>query len=298
MYGNLALEGPAEEEFPPFVAALGALSLAACGGARARALRGRTEAFVARSMRYPGVWRYWPSLPGDVDSLAICSQAVPRHPWVLFGMNLGPLLAARDRRGRFRTWIAPPAKTAAEDVDSVANANAVGYLAFQGRNAAGARAAAWLADLAQDGSGEGSSHYYSDVLDLYGAIARARALGVPAFRSLGGTLAKRIRARRGPDGGYGGAARAARALSALRVLGHPPEGGELRAAVERILARQRPGGSWPESLFWRGPPPPNPPSAGFASEMLDTASCVEALVGSLPSPAAGRISAAAPRTRT
>ena len=63
-------------------------------------------------------------------------------------------------------------------------------------------------------------------------------------------------------------------------LEHPTEGDELRAAVERILAWRRPGGSWPETLFRRGPPP-NPPSTGFASEIRDTASCVEALAGSI-----------------
>ena len=285
MYWNLELTGSAEEELAPFVAALGALTLAASGDPRARSLQNRSGEFIVRSMRHPGVWRYWPSLPNDLDSLSLCSQAVPWHPWVLFGMNLGCLPTAQDDRGRFRTWLAPPNEADGVDVDSVVNANVVGYLASQDRNALGEQAAAWLAGLVREGNAEGSSHYYPDPLDLYDALARARERGVPAFQDLGAALADRIRARRGPDGGYGDTLRTARALSALHILGAPPEGEALGATVERILRRQRPDGSWPEHLFWQGPLPPDPPSVGFASAMLDTASCVEALVRSIPFPA-------------
>ena len=283
MYQNLALEGPSEEETPPFVAALGALTLVVCDDPRSRSIRNRAGEFIVRSMRYPGVWRYWPTLPNDLDSFSLCSQAVSSHPWVLFGMNLALLRTARDERGRFRTWIAPPAES--NIADSVVNANVVGYLASQGRSAPGEKAAAWLAGLVREGNAEGTSHYYPDVLDLYDAMARARQRGVPAFQELGVALADRIRARRAPDGGYGDTLRTARSLSALHLLGAPPEGEALWATVERVLARQRPDGSWPECLFWRGPPPPKPPYVGFASELLDTASCIEALIRSIPFPA-------------
>ena len=281
-YGNLELTGAANEEAAPFVAALGALTLAACGDPRSRALRRRSGEFIARSMRYPGVWRYWPVLPDDLDSLSLCSQVVSWHPWVLFGANLGGLRAVQDDQGRFATWLAP--LTEDNGVDSVVNANVVGYLAFQRRNAPGERAAAWLAGLVREGNAEGTFHFYPDPLDLYDALARARRLGVPALQDVGGLLADRIRARRDPDGGYGDTLHTARSLSALHLLGAPPEGEARWATVERILRRQRPDGSWPECLFSQGPLPPNPPSVGFACAMLDTASCVEALVRSVPFP--------------
>ena len=277
MYWNLELEGSAEEELAPFVAGLGALTLAPCDDPRAQSIRRRTGEFIVRSMSYPGLWRYWPSLPNDLDSLSICSQAIPWHPWVMFGMNVSKMRTALDDQGRFKTWLTPP-KAGAPDVDSVVNANVVGYLAAQGQSRLGERAAAWLAGLVRDGTAAGSSHYYPDTVDLYEAMARARARGAPALQDLGPALADRIRARRGPDGGYGDTLRTARGLSALHILGAAPAGAELEAALELILRRQRPDGSWPAARFWQGPLPPDPPRVGFASPMLDTASCIEALV--------------------
>ncbi len=279
-YRNLALTGPGAAEYPPFVAGLGALTLEACGGRRSEELRDRSRTFIARSMSYPGTWRYGPSFPPDLDSLSVCSQAVRSHPCMLFGTNLPLLLAVRDERGRFRTWIAPPGQS--NVADSVVNANVTGYLALLGRNDVGQRAAAWIAGLIRDGAAVGSSHFYPDAIDLYDAVVRARARGVSAFTGLAALLAERIGARRGADGGYGDTLRTARALSALHLLGAPPAGEELWLTCERILSRQRPDGSWPEHCYWQGPWPPLPPSVGFGCAMLDTASCIEALARSVP----------------
>ena len=279
-YGNLDLTGPGADEYPPFVAGLGALTLEACGGPRSRSLLERSRKFVVRTMSYPGTWRYGPGFPPDLDSLSVCSQAIRSHPCMLFGANLRILAAMRDERRRFRTWIARPDQ--ANVPDSVVNANVAGYLALLDRNDVGQPAAAYIAALIRDGRVAGSSHYYPDAIDLYDAVVRARERGVPAFADLAAPLADRIRARRGADGGYGDTLRTARALSALHVLGAPPAGRELQATCRRILSRQRPDGSWPEHCYWQGPPPPMPPSVGFGCAMLDTASCVEALVRSVP----------------
>ena len=278
-YRTLDLTGPGVDEYPPFVAGLGALTLEACGDPRSQALRDRSRTFVARSMSYPGTWRYGPSFPPDLDSLSVCSQAVRSHPCMLFGTNLGLLAAGRDERGRFRTWIAPPGPS--NVADSVVNANVAGYLALLGRNDVGRRAAAWIAGLIRDGGAAGSSHFYPDAIDLYDAVVRARARGVPAFADAAALLADRIRARRDADGGYGDTLRTARALSALYVLGAPPAGEALWVTCERLLSRQRPDGSWSEHRYWQGPWPPMPPTVGFGCAMLDTASCVEALVRSV-----------------
>ena len=278
VYDNLDLRGePGVTEYAPFVAGLGALSLEASGDPRARAIGAKSAEFIVRSMSYPGTWRYWAHLPPDLDSLSICSQVVSWHPWVLLGSNLRLLPAARDERGRFKTWLAADAPAERNPPDSVVNANVVGYLASHGRDELGRQAAAWLTELVREGTAQGASHYYPDAIDLYDAVARARDRGAPAFRDLGPALAERISARRAPDGGYGDTLRTARALSALRLLGAAPEGAELEETLERILSRQRADGGWPEHCYWQGPPPPEPPAQGFGSAMLDTASCIEAL---------------------
>ena len=278
-YANLELRGePVAPEYAPFVSALGALTLETSDDPRARSIRARSAEFIIRSMSYPGTWRYWPHLPRDLDSLSLCSQAAAWHPWVLFGRNLALLPAAQDEQGRFRTWLAAPGES--NPPDSVVNANVVGYLAAQGRHDLGERAAAWLAGLVRDGSADGTSHYYPDAIDLYDAMARARALGAPGLQAVGPALVERLRARRAADGGYGDTLRTARALSALQILGAAPAGAELAATLERILSRQRADGGWPEHCYWRGALPPPPPTVGFGSEMLDTASCVEALLRS------------------
>ena len=276
IYDNLEMRGaPAATDYAPFVAALGMLSLEANGDPRARAISARSAEFLVRSMSYPGIWRYWEHLPPDLDSLSVCSQAISWHPWVMLGHNLRLLPAARDDLGRFRTWLAAPEER--NPPDSVVNANVVGYLASQGRHELAGKAAAWLAELVREGTAQGTSHYYPDVIDLYDAVTRARGCGAPAFRDLGPALVERIGARRAADGGYGDTLRTARALSALQLLGAAPEGAALEATLERILSRQRADGGWPEHCFWQGRLPPEPPSNGFGSEMLDTASCVEAL---------------------
>ena len=281
-YANLELTGRCAEEHPPFLAGLGSLTLAACAGPRFRSLRERTGTFIARCMSYPGTWVYGRGLPPDLDSLSVCSLVVRWHPWVLFGANLGLVAAARDERGRFRTWIAPPGESNVPD--SVVTANILSYLALAGRNEVGAQAAAWLAGLIRDGDTAGSSYAYPDAIDLYDATARARERGVPGLQDLGSVLVERLRARRGADGGYGDTLRTARALSALHVLGAAPAGDDLWATVERILSRQLPDGSWPQHLCWQGRVPPVPPDVGFGSAMFDTASCIEALVRSFPAP--------------
>ena len=276
IYDNLELRGaPGATDYAPFVAGLGVLSLEASGEPRARALGARSAEFLVRSMSYPGTWRYWPHLPPDLDSLSVCSLAISWHPWVLAGHNLQLLPAARDQRGRFRTWLAAPEER--NPPDSVVNANLVAYLASQGRDDLGREAAAWLAELVREGAAQGASHYYPDVIDLYDAVTRARDYGVPAFQALGTALVERIGARRAADGGYGDTLRTARALSALQLLGAAPEGAALEATLERILSRQRADGGWPEHCFWQGRLPPEPPRDGFGSAMLDTASCIEAL---------------------
>lgn len=278
LYLNLELAGTPQPERVPFVAALGHLSLDECPGPRSERLRARTRAHLRSAMEYPGVWRYWPSLPPDLDDTAICSLVVGQHVWLALGRTLPVVFRRRDRKGRFRTWLAKgDGSSSWEDIDSVVNANAVVWL---GDRAQTAEAQRWLRALIDGRREAGSSWYYPDPMDLYAALSRLgpEPVGVDGvFRGLADVLANRIMSRRSPAGRFGDAQRTAQAVSALDRLGAGLSAGDAARAAEHLLETQCADGSWPSGLVWQGPPPPNPPSAGFASPALVTAYCMESL---------------------
>ena len=279
LYMNLELAGTPRPERPPFVAALGHLSLRECPGPRSQRLRGRTRAYLLSIMEYPGVWRYWPSLPPDLDDTAVCSLVVGEHVWLALGRTLPTVFRMRDSEGRFRTWMAKGDDSSGwDDVDSVVNANLIAWL---GDRAETGDAQRWLRTLIDGHCEAGSSPYYPDTMDLYAALSRLgpdpRGVG-DVFRGLGEVLAARIMSRYGRAGHFGDTQRTAQALSALDRLQAWPSAGDAARAAEYLLETQCADGSWPSGLVWQGPPPPNPPSAGFASAALITAYCMESLV--------------------
>ena len=274
-YANRELAGPGSSESPPFVAGLGLLALRECDDPAAVRLRRRTRAFLHACMQYPGVWRYWPRLPPDVDDTAICSLAAGPHLWLLLARNVAFLLACRDRAGRFRTWMAGPEKVSAalNPVDSVVNANVVAYLGDRPETRAAQR---WLAALVADASERDLAlRYYPEPIDLYVAMTRARSLAPPVFARLRLALAARILSCRRPGGGFGDVMRTAQALTALHRLRAADRAEVVRPALDRLLAAQRTDGGWPECLAWLGQPGT---ALGFGSEALTTACCVEALL--------------------
>ena len=278
LYMNLELTGTPRSECVPFVAALGHLSLEECPGPRSERLRDRTRAYLRSIMEYPGVWRYWPSLPPDLDDTAVCSRVVVGHAWLALGRTLPTVFRKRDREGRFRTWMAKGDDTSTwDDVDSVVNANVVVWL---GDRAQTGDAQRWLRTLIDGHREAGSSWYYPDPMDLYAALSRLGPdpRGVDdTFRGLGTVLAARIMSRRDPAGHFGDVQRTAQALSALDRLQAWPAASDAARAADYLLETQCADGSWPSGLIWQGPPPPNPPSVGFVSKALITTYCMESL---------------------
>lgn len=285
------LAGAGAEESPPFVAGHGLLALGGCDGPVAERLRRRTRAFLHAGMEYPGVWRYWPRLPPDLDDTAICSLAAKPHLWLLLGRNVELLLSCRDRLGRFRTWMTGHRhlESALNPADSVVNANVVAYLGDRPQTRAAQR---WLETLVADATEPDLAlHYYPAAIDLYLAMARARSLAAPAFGRLRPTLTARILSFRQPDGGFVDILRTAQALTALHRLRAGARVEVVRPALDRLLEAQRSDGGWPACLAWLGQPGT---SLGFGSEALTTACCVEALAPAAatcgpppPSPARG-----------
>lgn len=278
MFMNPELTGTPRWECAPFVAALGCLSLRECPGTRSERLRDRTRAYLLSIMEYPGVWRYWPSLPPDLDDTAVCSLAVGEHPWLALGHTLPTVYRKRDGEGRFRTWMAKGDGTSQwDDIDSVVNANVVVWLGDRAQTAGAQR---WLRTLLDDHCEVGSSWYYYHPMDLYAALSRLgpEPMGVDGvFRGLGAVLAARIMSCRDPSGNFADEQRTAQAFSALDRLQAWPAASETARAARYLLETQRVDGSWPSGLVWQGPPPPNPPSVGFVSEALITAYCMESL---------------------
>ena len=274
-YASHDLAGAGAVESPPFVAGHGLLALGACDDPLAERLRRRTRAFLHAGMEYPGVWRYWPRLPPDLDDTAICSLAAKPHLWLLLGRNVELLLSCRDRLGRFRTWMTGRRhlESALNPADSVVNANVIAYLGDRPQTRAAQR---WLETLVADATEPDLAlRYYPVPIDLYVALARARSLAPPAFARLRPTLTDRILSFRQPDGGFVDVLRTAQALTALHRLRADAGVEVVRPALDRLLEAQRSDGGWPECLAWLGQPGT---SLGFASAALTTAYCVEALV--------------------
>ena len=269
-YDSHDLTGPARDNRTPFTPALGVVALDVCDDPRAEALRSRSRAFLYHHMEYPGVWRYWPHMPPDLDDTAMCSLAAGPHPWLLVGRNLDRILSYRDHEGRFLTWmIAQDGPDADQnDVDSVVNANTIAWLGDHPDTRGAQR---WIETLIEEHREAGSTPAYPEPMDLHVAVARASCTARPAFARLRPALVSRIMDGRKAGGDFGDVLRTAQALSALDMLGGWDHEESVRPSVERLIEAQRPDGSWPECLAWQAP------LLGFASEALTTAFCIEAL---------------------
>ena len=261
------------EEHPPFTAASGFLALESCELSQVEPLRSRTRDYIARLAIYPGVWRYWDSLPPDLDDTAVCSLISDRHIWIFSEMNVECVLSCRDQEGRFRTWIVSPSE-ADEDlnsIDAVVNANVVAYL---GDHAETRPAQRWLERLIRDGQEADALVFYPECMDLYVAMVRAARRAPPAFQTLRPTLAERISA--GLDSRRDGTdvMRLAQGVTALDVLKEVKNAGIPEDAAHRIIQEQGARGGWPGYKVWqRGPEFP----VEFQSEALTTAACIGAI---------------------
>ena len=146
-------EVPRHFERPPFVSALCVLALESCDEARAKAMCTATRAYLAKTIEYPGFWRYYRHLPQDLDSTTLCSLVIGTHPWILLGRNVPGILANRDTEGRFKTWLLSRDEpnvvaTFRFEADPVVNANVIAYL---GDRPETRRTQRWLEALITEG---------------------------------------------------------------------------------------------------------------------------------------------------
>ncbi len=271
---------PRHFERPAFVSAYCVLALENCREAQAKAMCAATKAYLAGTVEFPGLWRYYRHLPQDLDSTALCSLVIGTHPWILLGRNVPPILANRDEEGRFLTWIL--AKDEPDvvskfriEADPVVNANVIAYLGDCPETRDARR---WLEALVVEDGLAGSSKWYPDTIAIYYAIARAAVRIRPALDRLRPILADRILDLRDEKEGFGNVLQTAQAVSALHNAGGLEKTGA-RDLLERILGSQREDGSWPEllafgdqELKWGAFG-----QIGHGSEAVTGAFCIEAL---------------------
>ena len=271
---------PRHFERPPFVSALCILALECCADQRARAICNRTRDYLADTIEYPGLWRYYRHLPQDLDSSTLCSLAMGSHPWVLLGRNVPRMLANRDGEGRFLTWVLEEDEPDVVsrfriEADPVVNANVIAYL---GDHSETRDAQAWLEALIAEGRVKGSSKWYPDAAAVYYAITRAVVRTKPALDGLRPMLADRILRLRDDNGGFGNILQTAQAVSALYNIESLESAGAERLA-ERFIGSQREDGSWPELLAFGDQTVKwgTVGQIGHGSEAMTSAFCIEAL---------------------
>ena len=271
---------PRHFERPPFVSALCVLALESSDEARARALCTRTKDYLVDTMEFPGFWRYYRHLPQDLDSTTLCSLVIGTHPWILLGRNVPQILANRDDKGRFMTWVLAKNEPNVVspfriEADPVVNANVIAYL---GDHPATRRAQRWLETLIAEDGLEGSSKWYPDRVTIYYATTRAMIRARPALHRLRPIMADRILGLRDPQGEFGNILQTAQAVAALHNVGSL-ERIDAKREIERFMSSQREDGSWPEllafgdqSLKWGAVG-----QIGHGSEAVTSAFCIEAL---------------------
>lgn len=228
-------------------------------------------------MDYPGLWRYYRHLPQDLDSSTLCSMVIESHPWIALGSNVPRILANRDEKGRFMTWVLEEdqpnvVSSYRLEADPVVNANVIAYL---GDHPETREAQQWLETLITEDSLATSSKWYPDIVTICYATTRAMIKTEPALDQLRPLLAERILGLRDEKGEFGNILKTAQAVSALYNIGSLDKSDAARH-IESFLSSQHEDGSWPEllafgdHLLWWG-------GIGHGSETVTTAFCIEAL---------------------
>lgn len=239
-----------------------------------------TRAYLVDTMEYPGLWRYYRHLPQDLDSSTVCSLVIGNHPWILLERNVPEILANRDEKGLFQTWILADHEPDVVSVfrieaDPVVNANVIACLGERPETRA---ALQWLEGLIIEDNLGGTSKWYPDTASIYYAITRALLRVPSALDGLRPVLADRILDLRDEKGEFGNILQTAQAVSALYNIGSL-QSIDAQQQVERFLSSQREDGSWPEllafgdqELKWGlvG-------QIGHGSESVTSAFCIEAL---------------------
>ena len=247
-------------------------------------VRERALAFLAAEMQPGGVWKHWPRshpqhafLLPDLDDTA-CASAVLTRAGRSIPDNRARLLANRNRRGLFRTWLLryrhPLAmyafftRTSAKpfDADAVVNANVLFYLG----EPIPAVIEHLLGVLREDRERHCDKWYDNPFVVWYFFARALHAVNAEAGQRIATKLAAATRAD---------ALEQALAACTLLYLGRRPDAGAL-------LRAQLPSGAWPAAPVYHGGRArlrdgtfgePHPDTPYWGSEAWTTAFAIEAL---------------------
>lgn len=308
-YGlDVASEETVADDHALFGTALIAQSLSVCGHAAAQPMLDRAVARLHALMEPGGVWRHWAPeerrhhvVAVDVDDTA-CISVLLRDRGLPFPDNRELLLANRDRRGRFFTWMVarwPPPRNARlasiavkrwrhprlgrelwettpadpPDIDAVVNANVLHYL---GDGPHAPPVVDWLVGVFRRGEDHACDKWYRGSCTFAWAVARAARAGVAGLEVIREEMCERLVAAQAADGRIGdGPLDTALAVCALSDWDCRDR--EAAAACAYLESVQGQGGSWPPAAMYFAGPQLDPPLPRWGSEELTTGFCVEAL---------------------
>jgi hypothetical protein len=290
----------------PFPTALIAYSLGFSRSEKAVAVIDKATRFFMAEMEGAGLWRYWTkahqyhsTIPPDLDDIACVSEVLRRHH-VDFPANLKLVMANRDPRGLFYTWLTPrwplplnvaywrtvlrqwlkPFKlyyfwklneSAPHDVDCVVNANVLFYV---GERAETRAVIDYLVNVVRQQEEGCCDKWHLNRFTFYYTVSRNFHAGVQAFAAGRDEVVNRIIKAAQDDGSIGAnVLETALAASALQNWGSAPP--ELSRAIRFLLATQGAAGEWPKAVLYYGGPKKY---YGWGSEELTTGFCLEALL--------------------
>ena len=253
----------------------------------ARPMTDKACKYIVNMMTPSGVWFYmsdpeqakqWGVVWPDADDTGCCAHALLSNgisPPALAN-NKPILFEHRDPRGLFLTWLDNKTRPWGNDVDTVVLANVLLYL---GDTPETRPSLDYLNQIIADGAEQDSYLYYLDHLTLYYMITRAMRSGVTRLERSKPAIVERTLRRRERDGGFGSDLQTALAIATLLNCDARAEVG---AAVEALVGRQQPDGSWPSDAFYAAQklPPPGPFVVWWGSAELTTALCLEAIARS------------------
>lgn len=299
-------------DYSPFPAAMMAHCLGFLDTAESKAMISKTICFLLSQMDRRGLWTYFASehpyetewsgkyhfSPFDLDDTS-CAYGVLRDNGVSFPDSRKLLMANRDERGLFYTWLVPRKElffnphsisfaleqlksqarfkqffelypATLEDVDAVVNANVL-YILEKGKETA--PVISFLEQTIKNEKEESLDKWHHSRFNLYYFMSKSAYAGKVSFKAVEADILHRIHQASHANGMIG-INELETALAINTIFNFKQHSMLLARAAEWLLSCQQENGSWRNlPLYYGGPTS----FSRFGSEEISTAFCLEAL---------------------